>query len=70
MAFYRFERDGWTPEDVAAELNRQTYHYGLLPGYIYAMVKTKPSTTILRSEMISDHNLEADPARKEAADER
>ncbi len=42
VAFYRFERDGWTPEDVAAELNRQTYHYGLLPGYIYAMVKTKP----------------------------
>ena len=42
VAFYRFERDGWTPEDVASELRRQTYHYGLVPGYIYAMVKTKP----------------------------
>lgn len=70
VAFYRYERDGWTPEDVAAELRRQTYHYGLVPGYIYAMVKTKPSTTILRTEMISDRNLEADPDRKEAADER
>ncbi len=70
VAFYRFERDGWTPEDVAAELRRQTYHYGLVPGYIYAMVKTKPSTTILRTEMISDRNRAADPARKEAADER
>jgi protein tyrosine/serine phosphatase len=68
-AFYRFERDGWTPDDVAAELRRQTYHYGLVPGYIYAMVKTKPSTTILRAEMLSDRNREADPSRKEAVDE-
>src|SRR5262245_34089898 len=41
VAFYRFERDGWTLEDVAAELRRQTYHYGWLPGYIYAMVKNR-----------------------------
>jgi protein tyrosine/serine phosphatase len=70
VAFYRFERDGWTPEDVAAELHRQTYHYGLVPGYIYAMVKTKPSTTLLRSEMLVDRNLPAESetqaARKEA----
>jgi protein tyrosine/serine phosphatase len=66
VAFYRFERDGWTPEDVAAELRRQTYHYGLVPGYIYAMVKTKPSTTLLRSEMLFDHNLPTEAARKEA----
>jgi protein tyrosine/serine phosphatase len=68
VAFYRFERDGWTPEDVAAELRRQTYHYGLVPGYIYAMVKTKPSTTLLRSEMLFDRNLPTEPARKEAVD--
>jgi protein tyrosine/serine phosphatase len=67
VAFYRFERDGWTPEDVAAELRRQTYHYGLVPGYIYAMVKTKPSTILLRSEMLFDRNLPTDAARKEAA---
>jgi protein tyrosine/serine phosphatase len=66
VAFYRFERDGWTPEDVAAELRRQTYHYGLVPGYIYAMVKTKPSTTLLRSEMLFDRNLPTEAARKEA----
>ena len=68
MAFYRFERDGWTPEDVAAELKRHTYHYGLVPGYIYAMVKTKPSTTLLRSEMLFDRNRPTEMSRKEAVD--
>jgi protein tyrosine/serine phosphatase len=63
VAFYRFERDGWTPEDVAAELRRQTYHYGLVPGYIYAMVKTKPSSTLLRSEMLFDRNHEPEQTR-------
>jgi protein tyrosine/serine phosphatase len=66
VAFYRFERDGWTPEDVAAELRRQTYHYGLVPGYIYAMVKTKPST-LLQTEMVIDHNRRADATAGEAA---
>lgn len=56
VAFYRFERDGWTPEDVAAELRRQTYHYGLVPGYIYAMAKHKPSMAMPRSEMLLDRN--------------
>lgn len=66
VAFYRFERDGWTPEDVAAELKRQTYHYGLVPGYIYAMVKTKPSTAMTRTEMLLDRNRPAGSPRKEA----
>jgi protein tyrosine/serine phosphatase len=70
VAYYRFERDGWTPEDVAAELSRQTYHYGLVPGYIYAMVKTKPSTSMLRADMVVDRNREAFLPRKEAVDER
>ena len=56
MAFYRFERDGWTPEDVAKELERQTYHYGLVPGYIYAMVKTKPLSSLLEARMVEDRN--------------
>jgi protein tyrosine phosphatase (PTP) superfamily phosphohydrolase (DUF442 family) len=43
VALYRFERDGWTIQDVAAELRRQTYRDGFIPGYIYAMVKIKPS---------------------------
>ncbi len=32
VAMYRLERDGWTLEDVAAEMRRQTYHYGWLTG--------------------------------------
>ena len=58
VAFYRFERDGWTPEDVASELERQTYHYGLVPGYIYAMVKTKPLLSLLRADSVFDRNRE------------
>jgi protein tyrosine/serine phosphatase len=66
VAIYRFERDGWTPEDVAAELTRQTYHYGLVPGYIYAMAKTKPSTSMPRPEMLLDRNRETEATRREA----
>jgi protein tyrosine/serine phosphatase len=68
VAFYRFERDGWTPEDVASELRRQTYHYGLLPGYIYAMVRSKPSS-LLQAEAVVDRNQEPGVPRKEADDE-
>ena len=69
VAFYRFERDGWTPEDVADELERQTYHYGLVPGYIYAMVKTKPLSSLLRADMVVDRNRVPDEPRKEAVHE-
>ncbi len=41
VAMYRFERDGWTIDDVAVEMRRQTYRYGWLPGYIYSMSKTQ-----------------------------
>ena len=44
VAMYRFERDGWTIDDVAVEMRRQTYRYGWLPGYIYAMAKNKPAS--------------------------
>jgi protein tyrosine/serine phosphatase len=65
VAFYRFQRDGWTPEDVALELRRQTYHYGLLPGYIYAMVRTKPSS-LFQAEAVIDRNRAPASPRKEA----
>lgn len=43
VALYRYERDGWTIDDVAAEMRRQSYREGWIPGYIYNMVKTRPS---------------------------
>jgi protein tyrosine/serine phosphatase len=42
VALYRFERDGWTVADVAAEMRRQAYRDGWLPGYVFAMVKERP----------------------------
>jgi protein tyrosine phosphatase (PTP) superfamily phosphohydrolase (DUF442 family) len=42
VALYRLERDGWTVEDVAAEMHRQAYRDGWLPGYVYNMVKDRP----------------------------
>ena len=69
VAFYRFERDGWTPADVASELRRQTYHYGMLPGYIYAMVRTKPPPSLVPSGMVVDRNREREVPGKEAANE-
>jgi protein tyrosine/serine phosphatase len=59
VAMYRFERDGWTIQDVAAEMKRQTYREGWIPGYIYAMVKTKPSLVLHRPVTIDDRNATA-----------
>lgn len=42
VALYRFERDGWTIDDVSAEMERQVYRDGWLPGYVYAMVEQRP----------------------------
>lgn len=42
VALYRYERDGWTIKDVAAEMSRQAYRDGWLPGYVLAMSKNKP----------------------------
>jgi len=55
VAMYRFERDGWTIDDVAVEMRRQTYRYGWLPGYMYAMAKNKPSSASTL-EMLYDRN--------------
>jgi protein tyrosine/serine phosphatase len=57
VALYRFERDGWTVEDVAAEMRRQTYRDGWLPGYVYGMVKTKPAEDLYQPMIRVDRNL-------------
>jgi protein tyrosine/serine phosphatase len=67
VAFYRFERDGWTLEDVAAELKRQSYKYGWLPGYIYAMIKTKPAVSFERAGTIEDRNRPVEVGFREEA---
>jgi protein tyrosine phosphatase (PTP) superfamily phosphohydrolase (DUF442 family) len=46
VGLYRFERDGWTIEDVSAEMDRQTYREGWLPGYVYGMVDTWPTDAL------------------------
>ena len=56
VAMYRFERDGWTIDDVAVEMRRQTYRYGWLPGYIYAMSKNKPASVLPQPEMLYERN--------------
>src|SRR6202030_3393135 len=62
VAIYRFERDGWTIDDVAVEMRRQTYRYGWLPGYMYAMVKNKPSSVSTPPEMLYERNQAPDRA--------
>jgi protein tyrosine phosphatase (PTP) superfamily phosphohydrolase (DUF442 family) len=72
VAMYRFERDGWTIDDVAVEMRRQTYRYGWLPGYIYAMAKHKPSEALPQPEMLYEHNLpgsQSTPSEAGSADE-
>ena len=68
VALYRFERDGWTLEDVATEMRRQTYHYGWLPGYVYAMAKNKPPCRRPRPEMVVDRNQVAENRRRRPID--
>jgi protein tyrosine/serine phosphatase len=67
VALYRFERDGWTIEDVAAEMARQTYRGGWLPGYVYGMVTDRPSDEFLRPSIRRDRNR---PAQEETTDVR
>ena len=66
VALYRFERDGWTIQDVAAEMRRQTYRDGFIPGYIYAMVKTKPSLVLHQPVTIDDRNGTTTDSRSES----
>ena len=46
VALYRFERDGWTLEDVSAEMERQVYRDGWLAGYVYGMVEPWPTDSL------------------------
>jgi|SRR5579864_2296462 len=65
-AFYRFERDGWTLEDVAAEMSRQTYRQGWLPGYVYGMASLRPQQLLYDPIIELDRNLPA-PVQAQAA---
>ncbi len=67
VALHRFERDGWTIEDVTAEMKRQTYRPGWIPGYIYQMVKQRPFAELYQPPLDLDENLAPTPTT-EAAD--
>ncbi len=62
-ALYRFERDGWTIDDVSAEMKRQSYKDGWLPGYVYEMVQNRPSDLFADPIVTLDKNLPAPPPR-------
>ena len=64
-ALYRFERDGWTVEDVVAEMERQTYREGWLPGYVFGMVRNRPGQEIFQPAVALDRNLPTGDAKKE-----
>ncbi|WP_165244176.1 fused DSP-PTPase phosphatase/NAD kinase-like protein [Paludisphaera soli] len=70
VAMYRFERDGWTIDDVSAEARRQTYREGWIPGYIFAMARNKPDSDLHHPITIDERNLPEEPIAEEAADER
>jgi protein tyrosine phosphatase (PTP) superfamily phosphohydrolase (DUF442 family) len=59
VALYRYERDGWTVADVAAEMRRQSYRDGWLPGYVYGMVRAeaRPTSDLFEPAVTLDHNL-------------
>jgi protein tyrosine phosphatase (PTP) superfamily phosphohydrolase (DUF442 family) len=67
VGIYRIERDGWALEDVAAEMKRQTYRSGWLPGYVYALAKKKPALAGPRPERLEDRNQDRSPTAPEAA---
>ena len=54
VALYRYEKDGWTVDDVAAEMDRQTYRSGILPGYVAAMVKQRPNADLFQPQVSRD----------------
>lgn len=54
VAIYRYEREGWTLEDVAAEMRRQTYHDDWLPGYVYAMATNRPNAELFQPQILRD----------------
>ncbi len=61
VALYRYERDGWTVEDVDAEMRRQSYAHGYLPGYVYQMARNKPTRDLFDPAIVHDANLPPPP---------
>ncbi len=53
VALYRFEHDGWTIEDVQAEMDRQVYRQGWLAGYVFDMLPPdrRANWTLARTTM-------------------
>lgn len=70
VALYRYERDGWTIKDVSAEMRRQTYRDGWLPGYVLAMAKNKPDWIPRGLDESAVPSLSELPAVEEVGDER
>ncbi len=70
VALYRFERDGWTVDDVAREMERQVYREGWLPGYVYEMVHDRPFAELYRPVKSHDQNLPAPRPEPEGTDAR
>ena len=64
VALYRLEKDGWTVDDVDAEMRRQTYRDGRLAGYVFNMVKQRPHAELFQPQIARDRNL---PTPKEAS---
>ena len=60
-ALYRFERDGWTIDDVSNEMRRQSYKDGWLPGYIFEMVENRPSDLFADPPVTLDENFPKAP---------
>lgn len=54
VALFRYEKQGWTVEDVAAEMTRQTYRQAWLPGYVYAMATVRPNAELFRPPIVRD----------------
>ena len=65
VALYRFERDGWTIDDVSAEMKRQSYRDGWIPGYVYNMVRQRPSLERIQPVILRDKNLPISAAKEE-----
>lgn len=70
VALYRYERDGWTIKDVSAEMRRQTYRDGWLPGYVLAMARNRPDWIPKGVGASKTSNLPELPAIEEVGDER
>lgn len=65
VALYRYERDGWTIEDVAAEMRRQSYRDGWLPGYVLAMSRNRPNWIPRRLQEVEEPTRVEEPIQPE-----